>query len=125
MENKLSESKSVHINFTIRKVDPVTVYINGLEVSFANTAKYLCSITKYHSKGFDALDTKIKWKAHVKTKKEEPTIEKNVLLLDRNSQLSVENKLLLYRGLYGLTEFSCGTVQRIQTWKRYKPFRTK
>lgn len=42
MEIKSNKSKSVHINFTNRKIDPLRVYNNGLEVPYANTAEYLC-----------------------------------------------------------------------------------
>ena len=40
-KNDQSLCKSVHMNFTNRKVDPVRVYIKGLKVPYANTAKYL------------------------------------------------------------------------------------
>jgi len=58
---QLNESISVHINFTNRRFEHMTVTINNQKVPFANTAKYLGM----------TLDAKLRWKAHVKKKREE------------------------------------------------------
>ena len=56
---KLNELKSVHINFTNKRIEnslPVT--LNGVVVPCANTAKYLGM----------TLDTKLRWKEHIRKK---------------------------------------------------------
>ena len=75
-----SETKSTHINFTYQKVNNMTININSQKIQYANTAKYLGM----------TLDTKFKWKEHVKTKKEELNIKfrKMNWLLGRHSELT-------------------------------------
>ena len=70
---KLNESKSVHINFTNRNIEVIRININGQMVPYANTAKYLGM----------TLDTKLKWKEHVKKKKrrDEGKIQENGLVI--------------------------------------------
>jgi hypothetical protein len=58
---QLNETKSVHINFTNRLCEHIPVTTNNQKVPYANTAKYLGM----------TLDAKLRWKAHVKKKKEE------------------------------------------------------
>lgn len=62
---------------------------------YSNTAKYLGM----------TLDTKLKWKEHVKKKKEELNIQYRKLywLLSRNSELSVPNKILIYKQILSNT----------------------
>jgi hypothetical protein len=62
---KLIESKSVHIDFTNRKIKQQPIFINGTKVPYANTAKYL---------GMN-LDAKLRWKEHIKRKRDEPNIK--------------------------------------------------
>lgn len=113
---KLNESKSVHINFTYKKIDPIPIEINSVRVPYANTAKYLGM----------TLDAKLRWKAHVLIKKEELNIKyrKMYWLLGRHSELSVHNKLLLYKQIlkpiwtYGIQLWGCtkkSNIQAIQT----------
>lgn len=102
---KLNEAKSTHINFTYRKVDPTTVTINGNAIPYTNTAKYLGM----------TLDVKLKWKEHVKKKREELNIKyrDHYWLLGRNSELSVHNKVRIYNQIlkpvwtYGIQLWGC------------------
>jgi hypothetical protein len=55
----LNEIKSLHVNFTNRKVDYVQVTFNGNQIPHSNRAKYLGM----------TLDAKLRWKEHVKKKK--------------------------------------------------------
>jgi hypothetical protein len=54
----VNEIKSVHENFTNRKVRYVRVTINGTQVPYSNMVKYLGT----------TLDAKLRWKEHVKKK---------------------------------------------------------
>jgi hypothetical protein len=58
MTKKLNESKSVHINFTSKKIRQQPIFINGTKVPYANTAKYLVM----------TVDAKLRWKEHIKKK---------------------------------------------------------
>lgn len=56
---KLNELKSVHINFTNKRIEnSPAVTLNGVVVPYVNTAKYLGM----------TLDTKLRWKEHVRKK---------------------------------------------------------
>lgn len=102
---KLNEAKSAHINFTNKKLSYVQIFINNQAVPYANTAKYL---------GMN-LDAKLKWKEHIKKKREELNLKyrKMYWLLGRNSDLSVENKIMLYKQVlrpvwtYGIQLWGC------------------
>jgi hypothetical protein len=85
----LNETESVHINFTNRLCEHIPVTINNQKVPYATTAKYLGMI----------LDTKLRWKAHVKKKREELELrhKKMYSLIGRNSSLSLHNKLIIYK----------------------------
>lgn len=115
---KLNESKSTHINFTYKKINHSQVTINNQVVPYANTAKYL---------GMN-LDVKLKWKEHILKKRAELNIKNRKLywLLGRNSELSVENKILLYNQIlkpvwtYGIQLWGCtkkSNLQIIQTFQ--------
>lgn len=58
---RLNETKSVHVNFTNRKYNYLSVRINNIAIPHANTAKYLGM----------TLDAKLRWKEHIKKKREE------------------------------------------------------
>lgn len=102
---KLNESKSTHINFTNRKIDTLPVTINSQSIPYSNTAKYL-GIT---------LDAKLRWREHVKIKQKELNIKysKMYWLLGRYSELSLSNKIMLYKQVlkpiwaYGIQLWGC------------------
>ena len=58
---KLNEAKSVHADFTNKRVEHKPIHINHQVVPYENTAKYLGM----------TLDAKLRWKPHVKKKQEE------------------------------------------------------
>lgn len=102
---KLNETKSTHILFTNRKLNNVPIYINSKVVPYSNTAKYLGM----------TLDAKLKWKEHIKMKREELNIKyrKMYWLIGKNSDLSIQNKIMLYKQVlkpvwtYGIQLWGC------------------
>jgi len=69
---KLNETKSVHIDFTNKRIEHKPIYINYQVVPYDNTAKY---------PGM-TLDAKTRWKPHAKKKtgRTYTEIQKNVLV---------------------------------------------
>lgn len=86
---KLNEDKSVHVDFTYRNLPYAPLYLNNTVIPFSNQAKYL---------GMN-LDTKLKWKVHVKKKREQLQLKYQRIywLIGRYSSLPIENKLLVYK----------------------------
>jgi hypothetical protein len=115
---KLNESKSVHIDFTNNKIKQQPIFINGAKVPYANTTKYLGM----------TLDAKLQWKEHIKKKRDELNIKfmKMYWLLGRNSELSVHNKLTLYKQViravwsYDIQLWGCASDSNIQVIQRYQ-----
>lgn len=115
---KLNENKSQHINFTLKKEIPLPITINQQVVPYSNTAKYLGM----------TLDAKLRWKAPIKIKWNQlcKLRSKMEWMIGRNSNLSVHNKLLLYKLIlrpvwtYGIQLWGCGAdsnVKIIQTFQ--------
>ena len=115
---KLNESKSIHVNFSNKILNNLPIYINEQEIPYSNTAKYLGM----------TLDTKLKWKEHVKIKRKELDLKfrKMYWLIGRNSELSIGNKTLLYKQIlkpvwtYGIQLWGCTNktnIKMIQTFQ--------
>jgi hypothetical protein len=68
---RISENKSVHIDFAYRKNVQILVSINNTNITYSNTAKYL---------GMN-LDIRLRWKEHIKKKRRELDLKykKNLL----------------------------------------------
>lgn len=115
---KVNESKSVHVNFTNRKCQPIPITINRKVVPYANEAKYLGM----------TLDARLRWKAHVKKKRQELGIKYNKMywLIGRTSPLSIHNKLILYKQmlkpvwLYGIQLWGCASQSNIGIVQRFQ-----
>ena len=101
----LNETKSIHVNFTNKKINNLPIFINSVQIPYANEAKYLGM----------TLDAKLKWKSHVKKKRDEleNRFREMYWLLGRHSKLSIYNKLLLYKQVlkpvwtYGVQLWGC------------------
>lgn len=115
---KLNEAKSVHVNFTTKKAQNLPVRVNDTQIPIENVAKYL---------GIH-LDARLRWKVHVKKKREELGLryKKMYWLLGRGSQLSISNKILLYKQilkpvwLYGAQLWGCTSKSNLQIIQRYQ-----
>jgi hypothetical protein len=74
------------------------------------------------------LDTKLWWKEHIKMKRDELNIKfrKMYWLLRRNSELSIYNKLILYKQVlrsvwsYGIQLWGCTSNSSIQVIQRFQ-----
>ena len=91
---------SAHVDFNNKSCHHIPITINDKCIPYWNTAKYL------------TLDAKLRWKAHVKKKREQLGLKYKEMywLMWRRSALSIRNKLILYKqywSLYGPTAYSC------------------
>ena len=116
---KLNELKSVHVNFTNKKLEaPHFLEINGTIVPHENSAKYLGM----------TLDTKLRWKEHVKKKKSELDLKyrQYYWLIGRNSKLAIHSKILIYNQilkpvwLYGIQLWGCANDCNIKIIQRFQ-----
>ena len=115
---KINKVKSIRVNFTNRKENYHPVELNNNTIPCKETAKYL---------GLN-LDAKLKWKVHVKKKTEESKLKyKNMYwLLRRNSQLSIRNKVLVYKQVlkpvwtYGLQLWGCTKESNYACLQRFQ-----
>jgi len=91
------------VKFTTRRETCPLVTLNGLEILQAEDAKYLGP----------HLDRKLNWRKHIFTKRKQLGIQlgKTYWLLGSKSQLSIENKLLLYKAILKPI-WTCG----VQLW---------
>lgn len=88
---KLNEDKSVQITFTLRKDTCPSIKINNKTIPQRKSAKYL---------GIH-LDRRLTWHEHITKKKEQINITYKKLhwLLNKNSKLNTETKLILYKSI--------------------------
>jgi hypothetical protein len=102
----------VQVTFTARRINCPQVNINSIKIPVQTEAKYLGLY----------LDQKLTWQKHVQTKRQKLNLRLREISwrLGRKSNLSIENKLLLYKCIikpiwtYG-----------IQLWGCIKPANTK
>lgn len=115
---KANETKSVNVTFTNRKEACPTVSLNGLEVPQSSEAKYL---------GMH-LDRQLIWKKHIFTKRKQLGIQllKLYWLIGCKSQLSLENKFLLYKSIlkpvwsYGIQLWGTASNSNIEILQRFQ-----
>ena len=86
---KASETKSVHITFTTRKGNCPTVNPYDRPLPSVNEAKYLGMY----------LNRRLTWTKHIKTERKamDLKLRKMYWLVGRKSQLSLYNKLIIYK----------------------------
>jgi hypothetical protein len=89
-----------------------------MQVPYANTAKYLCM----------TLDAKLQWKEHMKRKPVVNNIKfkKMYLLVGCNSELSIHNKIILYKQVihpvwsYGIHLWGCASDSSSEVIQHYQ-----
>jgi hypothetical protein len=115
---RLNESKSVHIVFTNKKIEHRPIVISGKEIPNKSSVKYL---------GMH-LNIRLKWKEHIKAKKDHLNIKLRSMywLLGRQSQLSLHNKVLIYKQIlkpiwtYGIQLWGCASQSNIDKMQRFQ-----
>lgn len=115
---KANEAKSVHVTFTTRKETCPAVLFNGQRVPQPEVAKYLGMY----------FDRRLNWKTHIFTKRKQLGLKLRKLfwLLNRNSELTMENKLLLYKTIlkpvwtYGIQLWGTAANSNIEILQRFQ-----
>jgi hypothetical protein len=110
--------KSVHITFTTRSGMCPPVHLNAVHLPCADHVKYL---------GFH-LDRRLTWRHHIFTKRKclGITLTKMHWLLGRTSQLSLSNKLLLYKTIlkpiwtYGIQLWGTASTSNLEILERFQ-----
>lgn len=89
---KLNETKSVYVPFTKRRGICPPIALNGKEILPSDSAKYL---------GIH-IDKTLTWRTHIWKKRLQLNLKfkSYYWLLGRNSQLSLDNKLLIYKVIF-------------------------
>jgi hypothetical protein len=102
---KINETKSVQITFTLRKGRCPPAKINNIEIPSAAVTKYLAM----------HMDHKLSWKDYTVKKRKQVELKVKELswLLGKKLQLSIANKLLIYKTIikpiwtYGIKIWGC------------------
>ena len=84
---QVNADKTVQVVYTNRKYDNRSLTINNIPITQDTKAKYLDMI----------IDSKLTWKDHIIQKRSEVKNRQLYWLLNKDSRLSVYNKLLIYK----------------------------
>lgn len=115
---KANETKSTHVTFTMNRNICPPVSINNRPLPQSNDAKYL---------GMH-LDQRLTWKKHIFTKRKQLglKLQKMYWLMGKNSSLSLENKILLYKSIikpiwtYGIQLWGTASNSNIEILQRFQ-----
>lgn len=115
---KANETKSINVNFTLKKGICPPVTLNNVEIPRADHVRYL---------GLH-LDKRLTWQKHIFTKRKQLglQIRKYYWLIGRRSQLSMNNKLLLYNVMlkpiwtYGIQLWGTASHSNIEIVQRFQ-----
>jgi hypothetical protein len=113
---KINEVKSTQVTFTVRREQCPPVRLNDQNIPQSPSVKYL---------GI-RLDSKLTWKDHVIKKRNQIELRTKELtwLIGRRSNLSLDNKVLLYKTIikpiwvYGIELWGCGSTSNISIIQR-------
>ena len=115
---RANTNKSVHVAFTLRRGTCPPVSLNGNILPQSEVVKYL---------GMH-LDKRLTWQKHIWAKRKQLNIKfkKYLWLLNRNSKLSLDNKLLVYKAIlkpvwtYGIQLWGTASVSNIEIIQRFQ-----
>jgi hypothetical protein len=115
---KVNETKSSHITFALRKGQCPSVCINQTVIPYVETVKYL---------GLH-FDRRLTWKEHIAMKRKQLDHKTREIkwLIGKNSPLSLENKMLIYKKIlrpvwtYGIELWGCADKSNIAIMQRYQ-----
>lgn len=115
---KVNEQKSTHVTFSLRRDDCPAIVMNGSQIPKSNHVKYL---------GMH-LDSRLTWNTHIKSKRSylDIKVKKMFWLLGSKSELSLENKLLLYKSIlkpiwtYGVQLWGTASNSNIEILQRFQ-----
>lgn len=115
---KVNEVKSTHVTFTLRKGTCPPVVLNNTQLPQNECVKYL----GVH------LDRRLTWQKHIFTKRKQLGLKlsKMYWLMGRSSDLSMENKLLLYKVIlkpiwtYGIQLWGTASHSNIAILQRFQ-----
>jgi hypothetical protein len=113
-----NDHKSVHVTFTTRSGTCPPVHMNNVQIPCEDHVKYL---------GLH-LDRKLTWQNYIFAKRKHlgVTLTKMYWFLGRKSQLSLSNKLLLYKTIlkpiwtYGIQLWGTASTSKIEILERYQ-----
>jgi hypothetical protein len=113
---KLNETKSSHITFTLRKDNCPVIRINQTVLPQLESVKNL---------GLH-FDRRLNWKAHISKKRKQTDLKAKEInwLIGRKSNLSIENKLLVYKAVikpirtYGIELWGCASKSNTAIMQR-------
>jgi hypothetical protein len=115
---KANESKSVNVIFTLRRDACPPVMLNNVTVPQSDHVRYL---------GIH-LDKRLTWQKHIFTKRKQLGLQLRKLywLLGRQSQVTLENKVLLYKAIlkpiwaYGIQLWGTASHSNIEIIQRFQ-----
>lgn len=115
---KANETKSVQVTFTTRRQTCPPVMLNGVQLPQSDEVKYLGMY----------LDRRLTWRKHIFTKRLAmgQQIRKMYWLINKNSQLSIDNKILLYKSIikpiwsYGLQLWGSSANSNLEILQRFQ-----
>jgi hypothetical protein len=115
---KANEAKSVQVTFTLNRMTCPPVKLNYKHLPQADEVKYLGIY----------LDRRLTWRKHITTKRKQLDLKLRNLywIIGRKSQLSLENKLLVYKVIlkpawtYGIQLWGTAPNSNLEILERFQ-----
>jgi hypothetical protein len=112
----INETKSTQVNFSLRREQCPTIFLNNLQIPASPSTKYLVIY----------LDNHLIWREHIRKKRKQIDLKiKDMFwLIGRNSKRSLENKIVLYKTIikpiwtYGVEIWGCASKSNISIIQR-------